>query len=312
MTQLSDEELASIAHDFYLSKLNIAEISEKYDLSRYIITKALEDAEQRGIVKIQITQGIKRNQVLEREFQKRFGLKEAFILQSYEDKDENNEIVVKFAAKEIEMYLQKTHVAGISWGATMRGVINDFNEKNFDNLYLIQLLGHPINSNRRKNPLTQEAAEKLHAHSLTLPGPLYVVNPKIIPALKHEPYFKVIENCYHNLDLLFTGLGTIQSFDVNQFLDENYGPRLFQNIPKDDIAGMILGRPYDINGKFFEGFEQHICGISMEDIMATPIRFCIVSNRFKSDALLGALRSGVITHLVTNDDIANRVLQNSY
>ena len=47
MTQLSDEELASIAHDFYLSKLNIAEISEKYDLSRYIITKALEDAEQR-------------------------------------------------------------------------------------------------------------------------------------------------------------------------------------------------------------------------------------------------------------------------
>lgn len=71
MAQLTDQELAGIAHDFYLSKLNIAEISQKYDLSRYLIAKALEDAENRGIVKIQITHRIKRNQQLEREFQKK-------------------------------------------------------------------------------------------------------------------------------------------------------------------------------------------------------------------------------------------------
>lgn len=87
MAQLSDEQLANIAHDFYLSKLNIGEISQKYNLSRYLITKALEDAEMRGIVKIKIMQGVKRNQLLEREFQKRFGLKEVFILHSYEDQD---------------------------------------------------------------------------------------------------------------------------------------------------------------------------------------------------------------------------------
>lgn len=77
MAQLTDEQLASIAHDFYLSKLNIAEISKKYNLSRYLITKALDDAEMRGIVKIKITQGIKRNQVLERKFQKLFVLKKS-------------------------------------------------------------------------------------------------------------------------------------------------------------------------------------------------------------------------------------------
>ena len=83
MAQLTDEQLADIAHDFYLSKLNIGEISQKYNLSRYLITKALDDAEMRGIVKIQITQGVKRNQLLEREFQKKFGLKEVFILHCY-------------------------------------------------------------------------------------------------------------------------------------------------------------------------------------------------------------------------------------
>lgn len=93
--------------------------------------------------------------------------------------------------------------------ASLTIFINNFNEENFNKLYFVQLLGHAINSNRRKNPLMQEVAEKFHAKSLGLPTPLYILNPKIIPALKKEPYFKVIENCYHNLDLLFTGLGTI-------------------------------------------------------------------------------------------------------
>lgn len=311
LAQLTNEKLASIAHDFYLSKLNIAEISKKYDLSRYLITKALEDAETRGIVKIRITQGIKHNQVLEREFQKRFGLKESFILQSYDSKDETSQAVVSFAAKQIETYLKNAKVAGVSWGATVHSVIDDFTEEEFKHLYFIQLLGQAINSNRRKNPLAQEAAEKLHAHSLTLPSPLYVLNPKIIPVLKEEPYFKTIDKCYHNLDLLFTGLGTLQSFKVNHFLKENYGSKLFKDIPEKNVAGMIMGRPYDINGNCFTSFEQHICGISMQDIQATPVRFCIVRNRFKSEALLGALRTGIITHLVTCDAIAQRVLQKS-
>ena len=232
MAQLTDEQLADIAHDFYLSKLNIGEISQKYNLSRYLITKALDDAEMRGIVKIQITQGVKRNQLLEREFQKKFGLKEVFILHCYEDKEDDSEAVINFASKQIENYLQNTKIAGVSWGATMRGVINDFSEETLTKLYFVQLLGQPINANRCKNPLAQEAADSLHAHSLNLPAPLYVINPKIIPILRTEPYFKIIENCYHDLELLFTGLGNFDSFRTNQFLLTNYGPKLFKDIPK--------------------------------------------------------------------------------
>ena len=51
-------------------------------------------------------------------------------------------------------------------------------------------------------------------------------------------------------------------------------------------------------------------GVSITDIMKTPIRFCVVRDQFKATALLGALRTGTLTHLVTNDVIANRVLQN--
>lgn len=45
--------------------------------------------------------------------------------------------------------------------------------------------------------------------------------------------------------------------------------------------------------------------------MQTPTRFVIVKNRFKTNALLGALRTGVITHLVTNSAIAEQILEKS-
>ena len=37
-------QLADIARDFYLGQLTITQLSEKYQLSRYLITKALNEA----------------------------------------------------------------------------------------------------------------------------------------------------------------------------------------------------------------------------------------------------------------------------
>jgi len=94
MTLLTDEQIANIAHDYFLSKLNIAEISKKYNLSRYLIAKAIDEAEDKGIVKISIYQSPKRAQNLEREFQKLFDLKEVYILEDKETKNQDNEMIV--------------------------------------------------------------------------------------------------------------------------------------------------------------------------------------------------------------------------
>lgn len=104
--QLSNDQLANIAHDYYISKLNIAEISAKYNLSRYLIDKALSDAEKTGIVQINIKEGAKQNPGLEKSFRQQFGLKEAFILKKLETKNQDSEKIVSFAAEQIQSYMQ--------------------------------------------------------------------------------------------------------------------------------------------------------------------------------------------------------------
>lgn len=310
MAQLTDETLAGIAHDYYLSKLNIADISQKYSLSRYLVTKALDEAQDKGIVQITIQQQTKRDSELERKFQNEFNLKEVFILKNEETTNQDNEAIVNFAAQQIQNYAHSAHNIGISWGTLMLDIIRAFKQEDRKDMNFIQLAGQTFNSSPRKKPLTQEAAARFNAKAYTLPAPLYAKNPQLIRDIKEEPFYQDLLSYYQNLDLLFAGIGTFQSIQVNQFFMKNYTPELFKNIDMDKIAGLIFGHPYDINGNFFKEIDDRICSISMKDLFNTPVRFVIVKNRFKTDALLGALRSGIITHLVTNEGIAERVWQN--
>lgn len=308
MAQLSNEELASIAHDYYLGKLNIGDISQKYSLSRYLITKALDEAENRGIVKITIQQQTKRDEKLEREFKTRFGLKEAVILQNLNTTNEDNEKIVDYAAEQIQAYTKAAHYVGITWGTLLFDIIDRFEEEERSDLTFVQLVGDPIHSDKRKNPLVQKAAERFGANNFTLPLPIYSLQPEFIKLAQEEPFYQTVQKYYQKLDLIYTGIGTYQSFAVNSYLNDYYGPKIFAHIPKDKIAGMIFGRPYNIEGEFYPNIEKYLCGISLEQIMRTPIRFVVVKNRFKTQALLGALRTSVITHLITNAGIAERIL----
>lgn len=127
--------------------------------------------------------------------------------------------------------------------------------------------------------------------------------------IKKEPFYEQLDELYDNMDLLVASLGTLQAFEEERFLHEKYESLLFKNIHQKSISGMIFGRPYDHEGHFFSSITDKIIGISDQQIVKTPVRFVVVNDRFKSEALLGALKSGIITHLVTSETIADRVLQ---
>lgn len=310
MTQLSNEQLASIAHDYYLSDLNLADISQKYNLSRYLVDKALSEAKLKHIVQISIRHDeSRRNVELEYYFKQLFNLKEAFILRKDTTKIKDEENLVRFAASQIENYLKQSHTVGLTWGTTSLDIINNFQEADRPDLNFVQLLGITVDTGHRKNPLVQQAAYKFNAKYQQFPAPLYCANPKLTELFKEEPLFKNLEKSYKKLDLVFTGIGTIQSIEENEIMAKQYAPHLLKNIDQDKIAGFIFGRPYTTDGTILDDINDHICGITQQEISKVPIRFVIEKNRFKADALLGALHTGLITHLVINEGIAERIVQ---
>ncbi len=305
-----NEELANIARDYYLTKLTISQISEKYNLSRYLISKALEEAQETGIVQIHIRANIERNSQLEARFRSTFGLKEAFILRDADTTSQDNERIVTFAADQLQHYISSSHYVGIGWGTTVMDTINHFDKTSRDNLTFVQLMGLSLKTSSPigMTSLVQRAAAKFEADYLPLPAPLYVLNASVHHALKKEPAITPTLNAYDKIDLLFTGIGTIDSLDSTPIWRSCEGT-LLRNVDRQNIVGMILGRPYDINGHIYDQVAQMAVGICHEEVIKVPIRFGIIKNKFKTRALLGALRTGLLTHLVISEGMATRVLK---
>lgn len=96
------EQLANIARDYYLSDLTIAQISSKYNISRYLITKQLDEALASGLVKISINTPINRNFELEARFKRLFDLRNAFIIKDADTTNDDYENIINFAAQNIQ------------------------------------------------------------------------------------------------------------------------------------------------------------------------------------------------------------------
>ncbi|KRK96927.1 citrate lyase regulator [Secundilactobacillus odoratitofui DSM 19909 = JCM 15043] len=305
----SREQLANIARDYYLSKLTISQISKKYDLSRYLITKALDDAMSTGLVKISINAPIDRNMEMEARFKKQFNLQNAFIVKDADTTNEDYENIVAFAAEQIQAVLHRSSVIGIGWGGTVANVINHFQTEILDDLVFTQYMGDNLkyNSTLGATPLVQKAAAKFGASFRTIPAPLYIINDATRSALQQEPALIPAFTTMAKMDLLFAGIGTLASVDSIP-LWRNHRHDILGDIEPDDVAGMLYGRPYDINGNILNADHDKLFGSSLDAILTVPHRMAVVKSKFKGRALLGALRGGLITDFVTNESVANRVL----
>jgi DNA-binding transcriptional regulator LsrR (DeoR family) len=60
---------------------------------------------------------------------------------------------------------------------------------------------------------------------------------------------------------------------------------------------------------FSGGFDPRIIGLTLADLQRIPMTIAVASGASKAQAILGALRSGVINVLATDSDTARLVLE---
>lgn len=107
---VSQEMLASLSQDFYQKDLNLAQLSSKYHLSRYLVNKYLEQAREEGIITFIIQSPEARNQQLEQQLGDFFGIKNLYILKNSSNPQQNLDNINRLAAHKIEAYIRTSHV----------------------------------------------------------------------------------------------------------------------------------------------------------------------------------------------------------
>lgn len=303
------ELLANISQDFYFNELTIGDLADKYQLSRYLVNKYLDDARKSGIVTINIASPTARDHELEQQFKEIFSIPNIYVVKENELAEGNHENFIKFAAEKIETAIKDSSIVGTTWGGTIFNLIEHFNDSSVPHLAFTQFVGEnrKYNSAAGSMRMVEKVANKFSARYVTLSGPLYIINDAVRRGLKNEISSLEAFESSRQMDLIFSSLGTLASINSIDTWRQNIND-IFPDVNFGDIAGLAYGRAYDVHGHFLNRNHDRVFGQDLETILATPKRIVVVKSKFKTQATLGALRGGLFTDYIITESIARRIL----
>ncbi|HET9614894.1 MAG TPA: sugar-binding domain-containing protein, partial [Candidatus Limnocylindrales bacterium] len=87
------------------------------------------------------------------------------------------------------------------------------------------------------------------------------------------------------------------------------GPEIAAELDRSGAVGEILVRPFDIDGRFVcNALHERTIAFDARDLGRVPIRIAVAGGPTKVRPILGALRSGAVTTLITDQPTAEGVL----
>ena len=315
MADQRDELLATVASLYYKLNQSQGEIAARFDLSSSTISRLLKEAHERGIVEIQIRMPIPRDLELEQEFLRRFGLKDAYILQTTSDTNDQGALlhaIGQLAAVYIQRVLDTIPPGlsiGVAWGTGVHAAVNALPDYAAPNIDVVQLLGGVGALVVDSPDLARVVAQKLGGRHYDLHAPVLVERTVTRDVLLQEPMVREALVRAKSVKLAITGIGTVQD-EASSFLRAGLLSRGdLSNLRNQGIVGEICGRFFDIKG-CCDGFEinDRIIGLELDELRQIPQSVAVARGTQKALSILGALRGKFIKVLATDDITARSVL----
>jgi DNA-binding transcriptional regulator LsrR (DeoR family) len=212
----------------------------------------------------------------------------------------------------LESRLQPNQVLTICWGKTLLEVARALNENPVKGAMIAQSLGG-LNSGHTFNPygVASLFGEKLHAPVYQLYVPVMVASKEIRDLFLSDPgvqatlaVARLASFCMLSVERVDRNATVVQT----GFLD---GSTIDQMRIRGAV-GDISGRYFDINGqKILGDVNDRIMALSWEDLQSLKNIVAVVCGFEKKSAILGALRTGLLSHLIIDDRIALALLEES-
>lgn len=317
MENLDIQKLVEISKMYYNEHMTQEVISKYFSISRSAVSLCLADAKNAGIVQIQINDPSQNNEVLAKQMEETFCLKKCIAVPSgtYKEKILVH-MVVSQAVRHALPLLESHSCIGTSWGTACYEFMHNFPEDtNLCDITVVPLIGiSPLLTQKYQlNESVRMFANKLHGNPLFIYSPGYVENLEDKERIMNSDFMQPIFQRWHDVDFAIVGIGREQQrSEMRQYLCN--GENLMQEIHNHpDIAvGDICARQYNIRGEFIESDHNNKL-IGADKAILSGIRnvMAIAVGPEKVIPIIGALRTGIIHYLATDENTIIQVLESA-
>lgn len=297
------ELLVQVARLYYEHNFSQSGIAKKVDLSRPYISKLLNEAKRRGIVKIEIKDPIKTENRMERSLRKYFGLDKVIIVPRVQEINPLRH-VGEAAARYLNSIVKSGDVIGFSWGETIYECAKALQRReDLQDVVVVQMCGGV--SNLKKNVYVSEIAkvfsETLGSEGYMLPFPAIMDNVQLKNVINEEHTMQEVLRYAKQVNIAIVTMGKFG----NQCALARAGylkPDEIGKLIEKGAVGDICTHVIDRNGGICDAaLDDRTVAVSYEEIKKVDTRIGVAIGESKVESILGALRGGVVNVFITNE-----------
>jgi deoxyribonucleoside regulator len=301
--------LVQVARLYYEENLSQQEIADRLGVSRSLIALYLQNARAAGIVRVKIVDPTNNCIGLSAALVKQTGVKQITVIPNpHGSQTLSVRAVAGAAAEHLTESLADGATFGIAWGRTTAVVADLLNTTQARRVDVVPLLGESGHSvlHSQMNQLVMQAAQRLGAKAHFLSLPMIVSSAKLRDALVKEDGIRDIIRQWDRIDVACVGVGVVPPVPgMVVYIGDEVLPRLIS----DGAVGDICGIYYDRDGRIINsGFEDRLIAASMAQLKAAGSLVAVACGDDKAAAVLGALRTGLVSALFIDQSIAERIL----
>jgi len=307
--------LLKVSKLYYEKGYTQQQIGERLNLSRPKVSRLLQQAEDVGIVKINIIPqpGVYTN--LEDKLEAKYGLREAVVVGVSEP---NSQISVSrevgaAAAGYFSRTMSSPCIIGISWGTTLCAMVDAIPAIDCHGSHVVQLvggLGKPESEAHATYILRRLVAQTESKLSVLLvPG--IVDSTEVKKAFLSDSHVQEIFKLFPKIMVAYVGIGAPTPDSVVMRDGSIISQKELDTLKSKGAVGDVCLRFFDKDGQAVHSeADDRVMGISLEELKRIDRVVGVTGGPKKLGAIRAALKGKIINVLVTDHLSAKRVLEN--
>lgn len=305
--------LAEVATLYWIDKLTQEQIARQIGRSVPTVSRLLSEAEAAGIVEVRIRRPAAVEPALQAELVNRFNLRVARVLAaSPDDPDRLLTRLGEVAARYLTSVLADDMSISVGWGTTLYEVVQALRPGYYRDIRVTQALGSlgsklPTIDNHL---IVRLLADRLGGTPHFLPAPMIVESELVRQSLLQDPQVRETLEIGRRSDISLAGIGVARPELAGMFRAGYIDGTTLESIQAMGAVGDIMVGFFDRQGQRLDvPVTRRVIGLSLDDLAAIPMTIGVAGGLRKSEAILGALRAGLLHVLITDAATAREVIR---
>ncbi|MFW0796897.1 sugar-binding domain-containing protein [Gordonia sp. CPCC 205515] len=297
--------LVRAATMYHLEGLTQAEIATRLGVSRPTAGRLVARARAQGLVQVTVTAPGHLSDSIhtdaERAVEDAFGLNEVLVIDELADgSPSGNAALGRAGASVLARRVQPTDTVGFTWGPEQVAAA-DAMPGNASCQVVVQMDGSmtSVEYHTGVDHALSRFSERLHARPMRLMAPLFA-DPDTVTALERDSIISQALSAARAANAMLFGVGSV-STSTTLFEGAYIDAVVLDELDELGAVGEIGGRFYDADGRpVASSLVNRTVSVPLDAVRACPTAILISGGEHRRHSILGALRGGFATILVTD------------